>query len=110
MTEIYVVEDPNGTDTGMTVIQQLDGDVVTHSWASDEIPVEARLNPDAPPAQDTRDGYGGAVYSWRMPDAACWARMDGDADGRAEERRQAFRQAMVEAGRDVSTEVGLIRR
>ena len=99
MTTIAVVD----TDTpGTTLIEQTEPDGrVSRSWASDTIPVEARLNPDAPPAQDMRAGHEGELHTWRMPSAATWARMGAGT----EEQRRAFRRAMIAAGRDVSREI-----
>jgi len=92
---------------GTTLIEQTedDGITVSRSWWHEEIPVAARLNPDAPPATDMRSGASGETIEWAMPSAETWRLMDGDGDGKAEERRQAFRDAMIAAGRDVSREV-----
>ena len=107
MTAVAVVD---SDVPGTTLIEQTEADgTISRSWAHEAIPVQARLNPDAPPATEERTGEPVQHYEWRMPDAECWAFMDGNADGRAEERRQAFREAMRAAGRDVSREIGLIR-
>ena len=74
---------------------------MTHSWAPDTIPVEARLNPDAPPASDMRSGRSGETYTWKMPSAETWQLMRAGT----EEDRLAFRDAMAAAGHDVSVEV-----
>ena len=102
MTTISVIE----TDTpGQTLIHQLDDNgVESHSWAPDVIPVEARLNPDAPPASDMREGHEGVTYSWAMPDAEAWRVMTGGSEA----DRLAFRAAMKARGFDVEREVGLI--
>jgi hypothetical protein len=106
MTTVAVVD---SDVPGTTLIEQTEDDgTVSRSWAHDAIPVQARLNPDAPPASEERTGEPSQHYTWVMPDAECFAFLDGNTDGRAEERRQAFRRAMIEAGRDVGTEIGLI--
>jgi hypothetical protein len=108
MTTVAVVDsDVHGT----TLIEQTEDDgTVSRSWAHEAIPVQVRLNPDAPPATEERTGEPEQHYTWVMPDAECFALMDGNADGRAEERRQALREARRAAGHDVSIELGLIRR
>jgi hypothetical protein len=73
------------------------------------IPVEARLNPDAPPANEGRSGMPKQEYTWAMPNARLWAFMDGDRDGLAEHRRRELRLAMKAAGHDITREVGLLR-
>ena len=97
-TEVIVVD----TDVpGQTLIEQYeDGVLVARSWAQADVPVEARLNPDAPPATDMREGANGETISWAMPSAETWRLMTGTDEG-----RDAFRDAMIAAGRDVSREV-----
>jgi hypothetical protein len=107
VTDIAVVD---SDVPGTTLIEQVELDgTVSQSWWHDAIPVEARLNPDAPPATEARTGYPAQTFTWAMPDAELWAFMDGDRDGRAEERRQALREAMRAAGHDVAREVGLLK-
>jgi hypothetical protein len=107
MTTIRVID---SDVPGTTLIEQTepDGITVSSSYWHDVIPIEARLNPDAPPATEARTGYPEAQYEWAMPDATLWAFMDGNRDGRAEERRQALRAVMKAAGRDVDHEVGFL--
>ena len=100
MTTIAVVD---SDEPGQTLVEQTeDSGLIARSWAPDEIPVEARLNPDAPPALDMRSGSptNGQELAWIMPSSATWARMGG-----TEEQRLAFRAAMLEQGRDVEREI-----
>jgi hypothetical protein len=107
MTTVRVIDSPV---PGTTLIEQTEPDgTVSHSLWHDAIPVEARLNPDAPPATEARTGYPAQVYEWAMPNAQLWAFMDGDRDGLAEQRRRAYRAAMKAAGHDVTREIGLLR-
>lgn len=99
MTTISVID---SDEPGQTLIEQVeDSGIVARSWAPDTIPVEARLNPDAPPASDMRSGRSGATYTWKMPSAETWQAMGAGT----EEQRLAFRDAMIAQGRDVSVEV-----
>jgi hypothetical protein len=106
MTAVAVID---SDIPGYTLIEQTEDDgTVSRSWAREAIPVQARLNPDAPPASEARTGYPAQHYEWAMPDAEVWVAMTGDTDD-PEARRQAFREAMRAAGHDVTREVGLIR-
>ena len=52
MTTIVVID---SDEPGQTLVEQTeDSGLIARSWAPDHIPVEARLNPDAPPALDMR--------------------------------------------------------
>jgi len=95
---------------GLTLIEQVEADGVTvsTSYWHDVIPIEARLNPDAPPATEARTGYPEAQYEWAMPDAELWAFMARDT-GHTEDDRLAFREVMRAKGRDVTREVSLRR-
>ena len=99
-----VIEIVDSDEPGMILIEQTESSgVIARSWASDAIPVAARLNPDAPPALDARTGSPthGQTIAWRMPSAATWRAMGAGS----EEQRQAFRRAMIAAGRDCSREI-----
>jgi hypothetical protein len=86
---------------GYTLIEQTDDNgTVSHSWAREAIPIQARLNPDAPAASEGRTGHPAQLYTWGMPSAKTWALM-----GLDEADRQTFRDAMIAQGRDVSEEV-----
>jgi hypothetical protein len=95
---------------GLTLIEQTedDGITVSRSWWHDVIPIEARLNPDAPPATEARTGYPEQTFEWAMPDAELWAFMARDT-GASEADRLAFREVMRAKGRDVEREIGLLR-
>lgn len=99
MTTIAVID---SDVEGYTLIEQTEDDgTVSRSWARDAIPIEARLNPDAPPATEMRTGHPEQTYTWGMPSAKTWELMGAGT----EEQRLAFRDAMIAAGRDVSEEV-----
>lgn len=99
MTTIAVID---SDIEGYTLIEQTEDDgTVSHSWAREVIPIQARLNPDAPPASEARTGYPEAQYEWGMPSAETWALMGAGT----EEQRLAFRDAMIAAGHDVTKEV-----
>jgi len=91
-TIIHVID---SDEPGTTLIEQVEGSgVVSRSWAPVAIPVEVRLNPDAPPALDMRSGANGEEIHWRMPTLPEWVLMNGSEDGYT-----VFRDAMVAAGR-----------
>ena len=99
MTTIAVID---SDIEGYTLVEQVEDDgTVSHSWAREIIPIQARLNPDAPPATEARTGYPEAQYTWGMPSAETWQLMEAGT----EERRLVFRDAMKAAGRNVDDEV-----
>jgi hypothetical protein len=88
---------------GYTLIEQTEDDgTVSRSWAREVIPIQARLNPDAPPATEARTGFPTPqTYTGGMPSAETWQLMGAGT----EEQRLAFREQMIAAGHDVTREV-----
>lgn len=105
MTTYRVIDNDDDRFPGHVLIEQTeDNGTVVRSWAPDEHPIEARLNPHYPVAEDHRKGAPkGQQIRWALPSAEVHAMHDTHPD--AEQRRQALKAEAQKLGLDVSHEV-----